>query len=28
VVLAPGLLGGWYMQFEGHGPRAKVQQVD
>jgi hypothetical protein len=28
VVLAPGLLGGWYMQVEGHGPRAKVQQVD
>lgn len=28
VVLAPGLLGGWYLQVEGHGPRAKVQRVD
>ena len=28
VVLVPGLLGGWYLQVEGHGPRAKVQRVD
>lgn len=28
VVLAPGLVSGWYLQVEGHGPRAKVQQVD
>lgn len=27
VVIMPGLVGGWYMQVEGHSPRAKVQQV-
>lgn len=28
VVLAPGLVGGWYLQVEGHGPHAKVQRID
>ena len=27
VVIMPGLVGGWYMQVEGHSPKAKVQQV-
>lgn len=27
VAITPGLLGGWYLQVEGQGPRAKVQEV-
>ena len=27
VVLAPGLVSGWYLQVEGQSPRAKVQPV-
>lgn len=28
VLLTPGKISGWYMQVEGHNPRAKVQRVD
>ena len=27
VVVSPGMVGGWYLQVEGHSPRAKVQLV-
>ena len=27
VVIMPGMVGGWYMQVEGHQVKAKVQQV-
>ncbi len=28
VAVSPGLLGAWYIQVEGHSPRAKVQEVN
>ncbi|MFD0740005.1 hypothetical protein ACFQZQ_12035 [Lysobacter koreensis] len=28
VTIAPGALGSWYLQVEGHSPRLKVQRVD
>lgn len=27
VTIAPGLIGGWYLQVDGQGPRAKVRRV-
>lgn len=27
VIVSPGLVGGWYLQVEGHSPRAKVRRV-
>lgn len=28
ILLTPGKISGWYMQVQGHNPRAKVQRVD